>query len=426
MAKTIMLAGSTNSATSTANTTQFHPPVGNQVGGTVEADAQLIIRTAGTLNSLGVRISTNSVAGTTFFTFRKNGAAGNQTVSVGSTATGWFEDTTNSDTVVAGDLICIRSVPGATTNTFVLYQIKMEFDTTNSTGSTVSRMGAAQAGGNTGHTGALTTYYYALNASIPTGSTTNTNETNAQWKEQYAITYKNLGIKVSANSRSTASTVGFRKNAANGNQAATITANTTGWFEDTTNTDSVVANDLVNYSLTTGTGTSAQTLNYIAVESETTSDPGVGHLGAGYTTNIVIPTSTTTNCPITGRLATTLPESSSQTTVHDTYSFKGLAVGVSANTVSATSTVKLRVNGVDSALSASITSNTVGTFTDLTHTVTVADGDLVNLQIITGATGTSMTVPFINLYSEIAGVSTVITATPTSKTVTNKFITHYP
>jgi len=430
MAKTIMAGSSSSSSSSTANTTQWPTLCGDKAFASSETNGQIPVRASGTLSDYAIRISANSVSASTVMTVRKEGADTTITVTIGSGATGIFEDITHSFTVNAGDLIAVRSVPGAgSTGTYTLYNQKMEFDTDTSTTKTVTRLGATVGSINTGHTTASTNYSYAIGSALPSGGTTNTTETNAQTTEQYSAIYKNLGVRVTANSRTTTTTGRFRKNTANGNQSVSIGSGATGWFEDTVNTDSVVAGDLTNFQLTTGTGTSALSLMGFVIDYETTTNPGTGRLGCSYTTPQAIPFDTTNYLPIIGKFnGVFASETNSQMKLNDTYTFKGLTVTATQNNVNAASTILLRVNGADTSLSVSIASNTIGVFSDLVHTVTIAAGDLVNFKIVvaTGGSGDTLTLTSIGIWTEIAGASTFITATPTSKTVTNKFITHYP
>src|SRR5579872_752514 len=112
-------------------------------------------------------------------------------------------------------------------------------------------------------TSGSTSYY------IPLGNVCNNNvttESQVQSTERASATYSNLYALIQANLRSTASTIRFRKNTANGNQSASITASTTGIFQDATNTDNVVATDLTCAVLVTGIGTSSQTVASVGVQ----------------------------------------------------------------------------------------------------------------------------------------------------------------
>jgi hypothetical protein len=86
------------------------------------------------------------------------------------------------------------------------------------------------------------------------------NEVAASTKMPGSLTLSKLGIFISSNTIANTSTWRLRKNQANGNQSVTITASGTGYFEDSTNQDSVVAGDEVCYQLVTGAGTSKSLL----------------------------------------------------------------------------------------------------------------------------------------------------------------------
>src|ERR1044072_9269118 len=85
----------------TANTTEYNWLAGSQSVNATENNRHILFRTAGTLSNFCVRLMTNTVAATSTIRTRKNSNNGGQTVSPGSTATGWFEDTTGTDSISA-------------------------------------------------------------------------------------------------------------------------------------------------------------------------------------------------------------------------------------------------------------------------------------------------------------------------------------
>ena len=93
-------SGASNAAAST--TLYLVCGVGARVASTTEAGAQVTYRSAGTLSLLYFRVYENSRGSSTFGT-RVNGVNGNQSVSIGASTTGEFEDTVNTDSIVAGD-----------------------------------------------------------------------------------------------------------------------------------------------------------------------------------------------------------------------------------------------------------------------------------------------------------------------------------
>ena len=424
MAKTFLVSSNTAFGSSTANTTAYIPPIGSSPNTTlnnVEDNAKALLRTPGTLSGLNINIHSNSVSGgTSTVVLRINGANANNTLSIGASTTGQFLDTSSTDTISAGDIIDIAFTPGAAAGTVTVGSSKLAFDTNASATSTVSRVGAFSASPNSSTTSNNSTYYFSL---FGVDVSTNTNEANTQVQQNYAGTFKNMAIKVTTNSRANTTTVRFRKNTANGNMNIPISAGTTGWFEDTTNTDTVAVNDLCNFSLSMGAGTVAFAHTGILADYETTTNPGTGQLGLGYFTTVSFNKATTGYMAFSGRLGTDANESKQQTKVNDAYTFKGIGIRLSANTVTATSHMIFRVNSTDTALDVSMAASTTGWFTDTSHNITTTDGDLVNMKLATGATGTSITMTAAVLYTEIAGTVTDIDMTPNLITLQNKFIT---
>src|SRR6188508_2778957 len=114
MTKSIHTGSDIGTGGSTVNTTQYWMCYGSTgYTTTTEANAQQTVSSDGTYSKMGVNVE-NSGGLTTTFRFRKNGADGNQVISATGGVFGFFEDASNTDAVTTGDLICIKSVPGAT------------------------------------------------------------------------------------------------------------------------------------------------------------------------------------------------------------------------------------------------------------------------------------------------------------------------
>src|SRR6476659_7623170 len=121
MAKTLLVAAQPNGgSTTTANTDSYWPLSGQILNPptTTEANNDIKVQQAGTLSNLYARVQTNSIASanTTIIT-RKNAGNGGQTLTIGSSATGEFEDTSGTDTIAAGDKITTKFHPGAASGT---------------------------------------------------------------------------------------------------------------------------------------------------------------------------------------------------------------------------------------------------------------------------------------------------------------------
>jgi len=131
MAKTLFAGGAilTNMTFSAASTTSYFECTGGLRARTSnEARAQLTMRESGTFRSLRVNVASNARTTNTTITFRKNGADGNQTVTFGSGATGWQADSTNFDTVTAGDVVNMKIVTGTGSETIAIRSVIMEYE----------------------------------------------------------------------------------------------------------------------------------------------------------------------------------------------------------------------------------------------------------------------------------------------------------
>lgn len=231
----------------------------------------------------------------------------------------------------------------------------------------------------TGQAASTTSYYLAGSGPNLTASAT---ESTRQVTVRTAGTVSKLAIMVVANDRA-ASTLRLRKNTANGNQSASITASTTGTFEDAVNTDALVATDVFNYQLVTGAGGSIFNFNAIShlFDSGTnTSQRMVVHINGAIGNNEPF--------PLAGIQAAS-PIAGNQLKIYGNGgTFKNLAVLVSANTRDADCTVTLQKGGVNQTLTVTIPTTTAGLFEDTTHTDAAVNGDLFSWNTVRpGTTG---------------------------------------
>jgi len=333
-----------------------------------------IFRVAGTFSKLLVRFSTNSKSTTTTFQSRKNGVAANMLISIPAGVTGDFEDTTNSDTIVSGDTYTARLVPGADGSMIInLHQVSFEA----ATSSVVYYGGTSSFGGISGvqYLGALSLINF------------NATEANAQVRVPHSGTLKNLRLHVGPNDDASAETFTTRINGAPGNISISVPATTTGFFEDTTNTDAIAANDLVNLHFT-GTGTGplgaiGYNLNFVNVQLDgSTSIALVGGLVSGGT----LSTGLTRYVSIFGFEHDTA-EATAQFVLRSYKTVSKMWFKVLTNATTGASTLTFRKNSADTSITASIPTATTGTFTDDSHTVDLAPTDRVDFQLINGGGG---------------------------------------
>lgn len=226
--------------------TQYQPLSGTGSTQTTEANVQHKIRLTGTLRRLFANISTNSLTtATTTIRTRVNGANGAQSVSIGAGLTGIFEDTSNTDAVVSGDLINYQTVVAAGgAGTLTYGNIGSELLV--SSGDQYQLISATHLS----ITVAQNTTTYLPPSGALAGNATEDNH-KGRVNTPGFITSK-LQVYVVTNTITATTTIRTRKNNANGNQSVSIGSTLTGFFEDASNTDTYATNDFMDYQVVTG------------------------------------------------------------------------------------------------------------------------------------------------------------------------------
>ena len=93
-------------------------------------------------------------------------------------------------------------------------------------------------------------------------------------------------------------------------------------------------------------------------------------------------------------------------TVNNAFKFSQLTCNVTSNSITGNSTVNLRKNAGNAGPTLSIGANATGIFNDNTDTYTAATTDAMNYQIVTGSTGTSISISFIEVYGNTTPAAT--------------------
>ena len=397
MVKTIEIASTVDTLT-TANTTQYWQPQGSLSVSTTEADQQIIFRTPGVISNIFVTLFANTVAATSTWRLRKNTANGNGVISVTSSGTGNFEDVTNIDTIAAGDLVAISSAPGAATGVMTADTLGHHFSSTSATDTTCTRLACSKP---LSISVTAATRYHTIAGELTDTST----ESNAKNRMRKAGTLKNMAVKVKTNTRSTASTFRTRKNAANGALTVTVASSGTGVFEDTANNDTVSAGEDWNYQEVLGTGATAFLLQYIAVDFVSTA--GIGMLICTWNTGISYGSNSTGFEAVGGRLADNGNDTGQLMKARAPFQFSELTCNILTNTITASTTCKLQKNQADATQVVTIGASSTGVFSDSTHVDTVAPGDNLSYKTVRGATGTSMGIQQIAMWSTVLLPQTV-------------------
>lgn len=223
----------------------------------------------------------------------------------------------------------------------------------------------------------------------PWGESFNATEANRRPAITGGGTLKNFLINVGTNTHTTASTATVRINAADGNLTVTITASTTGAFEDTGNSDAVSAGDFLGVNLVPGTGGIIE-IGIIQTILDATFvsmhvSPGVW----------VVSSASTTFGSLMGAAAPDTTEANREYLITTAATFSNLRMFVTSNTVNGTTTITLRINGADANQTLSIAASTTGDFEDTTNNDAVAVNDLVVVQIVTGGSSGTLQTSYV-------------------------------
>lgn len=368
--KSLLIATSSGSTNfNTASTSLFITPTNSYLTGmqATEANAQITARKSATVSMLGLRVNANSRTTTSTLRFRKNGANGNGVISVTAGATGYFEDTTNSDSLSAGDTFCFAWTNGSGTGSiFLVYASALIESGGGANDPAHSYYGVAD--------GAL------LNSSLnanrwfsPGGNQVAATDTAAQ---RYVIpadgVLSNLSCRVTVNAKAGSMTLRSRVNGAFGNQTMTIGAGATGTFEDTTNTDTIVSGDVVNFQLTmSGSGN-------LTMTRVTAMFVGTQALNATFVTgNGSNAHNAPRHMPYSGD--TRINNGENTVDFNQPYGFTFSHLYAYASWTAASQLIKFRKNAADGNLVTTSAGVGAALLSDLTHSDTTVAGDNTNL-----------------------------------------------
>ena len=342
-----------------------------------EAAVQIPVYTNGIVRNLRVGVGVIGASTTHVIRLRKNGANGN--LSVTCNATGVFTDTTNTDTIISGDLVDYSTTRTVGAGTITINSISGEFY--NEDGSTI-----------TGTTGTGNFSAGAVQGMGMGGEVAGTNVNHRCFVFSNTI-LKNLAAYVTANTLNAGTTYVFPVSAITTNLSLvpslrlTIPAGVTGLFTDTTDIYRTLDAsrwyiEVWNSGSATGTSTfSTVTTHVLPDDSKVAYYTGRGVIALS-TNNTIIPVmgSILNNATPSGSYQVRIPQNC-------VLYPDDMAIGIASNTLNGASNVTLQVNGVSSALSASIPALTAGTLTAGGNPVFLQTGDLVNYIFTTLGTG---------------------------------------
>lgn len=199
------------------------------------------LRVGGVLSHIQTRVVGNAVTNATPFRYRPNNTNGNGTVSITASTTGTFEDTVNTDTVSVSDVACYAwdfAIEGTAHNLSVCFATGMFVPSVSGHDVMASRGTSSSVTGST-----VANNFYNIFGSNSIRATT---EADVQLKIPLAVTTGYLRCYVHT-SQTPGLTFALRVNGSSVNQTLSLTASTTGIFEDTTHTDSIADGAALNY-----------------------------------------------------------------------------------------------------------------------------------------------------------------------------------
>lgn len=376
-------SGAANGFATASSTVHFplmgRPGVGTTGGNATEAFTQFKNRGAADFKNLHVVVTTNARTTPSTALLRVNGADTALSVTIPASTTGTFADTTNSVAVADGDLVNGALTTGSGSGTLTISAVGLE---KSSAGQCSTRIGSFMSGAGSAFSTASSTVYYGCGTA--NGTTT---ESRTQARAMEGCTLSNFQVYVDANARTTSCTIGTRKNGANGGQSVTVTAGSTGLFEDTTGSDTLAAGDLFNFRITSGAGT--ETLTWRMMTARYVSANPNCSLLVSSAQAVALAAGATTYFAASGYgQGAGATEATHQAVMPFPGTIAKAGVYVSANASTADTTWVMRKNGADTAVTVTVTALTTGSFVDTTHSFAVARGDLVNWKASGAATGT--------------------------------------
>lgn len=371
------MISNTSSVIGASNTSYRSIAVGETGSLSTESNTQITYRTAGILSRLLILVTANDRGNSTFRT-RKGGVNGNM-VNSAISGTGEFVDNTNTDVVTAGELWNFQLITGAGGTTFNTRMMSVVFSATTNTVTFYSNNNS-----NT-HTINNQTIFMPLSGSAGTNTTT---EALAQSKMKTAGVLKNLQAFVLTNTRTTTTTIRSRIGGANGNLNFPVLTTSTGLKEDTSNSDIVVVDNLVNSSITFGAEANNFRLRNVKYEFETTN--GRSNFLAGTIAGLTVSAATTYYIAINGSALDTT-ENDVKTTANVAFTASKLNCYVAANNITADSILRFRADNASLNQVVTIT-GLVGNswFEDSSNTDKITITQKINYMLTGGAGGTTL------------------------------------
>lgn len=351
----------------------YWPIGGAPYTNTTESAAQRNVGIPGTYKSMGVRVTANTFStggDSAVYTFRKNGASGNQAIQIANLGAGYFTDAVHEDIVIAGDQINMALIHNNGTKSVTSTEIFLQFSagtdlvfSNTTTGQNVSLVYMPIAG--------------TTQATNPMGYTTEDGLSQVIMRAPGIAS--SLQITLQNNNSLIASTLRVRKNSANGNQAVSIPIGTNGTFVDATHTDAITSGDLFNTSISTDGRTFIPTALSISIAPNAFKQDVVASV-----VNALTLATGNSLIAFGGSAFLSATESPVQAALPMATSLGHLRCYCNSDGTAAV-TISIRKNGVTGNSAISIPGGAAGVFEDTIHTDSFVAGDSINYLAVGGA-----------------------------------------
>jgi len=362
------------------NLTRYAPLQGNGRNAT-EANVQTDINSSVTFSNYWVSVGANTIAVATTVRLRKNGANGNEAISIPASTTGKFEDTSNTDSISAGDLVDFATVTGGSSGyTQIMHRVLSAADTPPQVLLSYSGYGTA--------------YNSTRYCTIVGQGAYAAGEGDFKWRSRKSWTVSHLRVYVPTNTCNNSSTYRLRKNGANGNESVSVPASTTGAFEDNSNTDSIASGDQLNYQLATG-GTSGS-ITTAVTQCQCAQPAGNFHPLITADEGTTLYALQVRYVPVFGDIYndTFTSESNAQCKSGSSTKLSNFFVRLISNSCDGASTFRTRKNGANGNLSVSVPASTYGEFEDTSDVDELVSDDLINYQQTAGGSSGQMMISY--------------------------------
>ena len=301
---TILSTAGSHAFTTASGTRWSHLSGPGETSTTAQNRTKYRIRGTFTARNFYTYVSANARTTDTVYSTQKNGAAGAQSVTYTSTQTGVKEDTTNTDSLAAGDdyQYAVTTLAGTQSITTRIISVHL-VSTAGQWIMECSRIAGTIAFGST--------RYEGVNGALQSNVSA---EANVQVYPRFTFTAKELGSFLETNSIDGDTVITLRDNTGDSALTFIYTTTQTGLKIDTSNTATITSGtDEINYSIVTAGTTGSITMSWLGVMGVTVS---------GYTITAELGTFT-----LTGNSASLLANRK-LTTVVGTFAFTGSAVGL--------------------------------------------------------------------------------------------------